>query len=332
MDFTHSVFKFRDDVWRLDITEIDVQNLLDSVSRLQTQLEVQGVLSTTETLLRSHPSDKALPSHQATRIKHFLKFVFEKISAESSRNMQLRNLDCSSLKLCGLSYTVREIVELPSRTFDFLVQHVSDFVQSRGLSLLLCRDDINKVVLGDFDPQDDELFKKFLTEHIELRLAQRKRQQISSTPGQDATGFSPSTVHESHEQTLPVKRTRTEGELLPSTDEQILPLKRTRTGRLLQREDGIPGRQIQYMYSKTPLAKIPRFYELLPEAMESSSQWEMERRLSESTTDCITTMVPTDPQLDMSITMWVGQEAGVRMIGMLSQVPKWTSSPNRAEP
>lgn len=86
------------------------------------------------------------------------------------------------------------------------------------------------------------------------------------------------------------------------------------------------------MYSKTPVAKLPLFYELLPEAMKSSRQWEMERQLSETTTDCITTMVPTDPLLDISITMWLGQEAGVRMIGMLNQIPKWTSSPNHVAP
>lgn len=47
--------------------------------------------------------------------------------------------------------------------FDFLVDNVADYVQSKQLSLLLCRDDINKVVLGDFDPEDEELFKCFVT-------------------------------------------------------------------------------------------------------------------------------------------------------------------------
>lgn len=92
-----------------------------------------------------------------------MRFVFESNTREKKRQERLQKLDCSSLKFCGLSYTVREIIELPTTMFDFLVDNVADYVQSKQLSLLLCRDDINKVVLGDFDPEDEELFKCFVT-------------------------------------------------------------------------------------------------------------------------------------------------------------------------
>lgn len=150
------------DAWNLDGSKIAFPNLLDVVSRLQTQLEVQTVLLSTASLLREHPSNKPLPNQQATRVKHFIRFLFESSTRGKDRQMRLRNLDCTSLKLCGLSYTVREVIELPSRVFDFLVENIGDFVDRQQLSLLLCRDDINKAVLSDVDPDDDELFKSFV--------------------------------------------------------------------------------------------------------------------------------------------------------------------------
>jgi hypothetical protein len=151
------------DIWNLKNSELDFSKLLESVSKLQTQLTVQKTLLCTEKLLREHPNDKPLPNQQATRIKHFMKFVFEANLREPAKQKQLRSLDCSALKLCGLSYTVREIIDLPSEVFEFLVENVASFVERSQLSLPLCRDDINKVVLGDFDPEDEEVFRTFLT-------------------------------------------------------------------------------------------------------------------------------------------------------------------------
>lgn len=155
--------QFMRDIWNLRTSEIDFSKLVDSVSKLQTQLAIQKTLLCTEKLLLQHPNDKPLPNQQATRIKHFIKFVFETSSREPTKQRRLRNLDCSSLKLYGLSYTVREIIELPSEVFEFPVENVASFVESSQLSHHLCRDDINKVVLGDFDPEDEEVFKTFLT-------------------------------------------------------------------------------------------------------------------------------------------------------------------------
>lgn len=151
------------DIWHLNSPDIDLTKLLSVVSSLRTQLEVQIVLQSTDRLLHESPSDKALPNQLATRIKHLMKFVFESNSREKRRQERLQKLDCSSLKFCGLSYTVREIIELPTPTFDFLVDNIADYVQSKQLQPLLCRDDINKVILGDFDPEDEALFKCFVT-------------------------------------------------------------------------------------------------------------------------------------------------------------------------
>jgi hypothetical protein len=205
------------DIWNLRTPGVDFSKLFESVSKLQTQLAVQTTLLCTERLLREHPSDKPLPNHQATRIKHFIKFVFEANPRETTKQnrlrKRLRNLDCSSLKLCGLSYTVREILELPSEIFEFLVENVASFIESSQLSLHLCRDDINKVVLGDFDPEDEELFKNFLATHIGLRLTLRKSQH-PATPSDHSADIEPSSVvfqrRQDHDVVRARKRRRSE--------------------------------------------------------------------------------------------------------------------------
>ena len=150
------------ETWRLSSGELDLPKLLASVTRFQTQLEVQTVLLSSENQLWEYPANKSLPNLQANRVKNFLKFVFEKTTRDSARQARLRTLDCSSIKLCGLSYTVREIIELPRPLFDFLIENVPSFVEQKRLFLHLCRDDIHRAVLNDLDPDDDEAFTKFL--------------------------------------------------------------------------------------------------------------------------------------------------------------------------
>lgn len=90
--------------------------------------------------------------------------------------------------------------------------------------------------------------------------------------------------------------------------------------------------EIQYMYSKAPVDQILLLGDLLSKAVRSSRQWKIERRLGESTTDCLTTIIPEDTAQDISVTLWVGQEAGLQMNDTFSLVPKWTSLPSHGEP
>jgi hypothetical protein len=94
-------------------------------------------------------------------VKHFIKFVFEVINHSKERQTRLRKLDCNSLKLCGLSYTVKEVLELPNEQFDFLVENVVDFIHRQTLLQHLYCKDVNKVLQAEFNPEDDDLFKEF---------------------------------------------------------------------------------------------------------------------------------------------------------------------------
>ena len=130
--------------------------------QLQAQLHVQKSLRQTAKLLREQADDKALPKQHATRIKHFIKFTFEKTPRSNERSTRLRKLDCNALKLCGLTYTIKEFLELPAPQFDFLLANATSFVQRNKLAQYLYRDDIDKFIFGKFDPEDDDLFREFL--------------------------------------------------------------------------------------------------------------------------------------------------------------------------
>jgi hypothetical protein len=150
------------DLWTNGGNGIVLDGVLQMFLRLQVQVTVQQALERTAKILRDHPGDKLLPNQLAIRVKHFIKFVFEKTTRDQERQRLLRGLEFNALKFCGLCYKIKDIIELPAARFDFLVENVNNFLQLHGLSRYLYRDDINKAVFGDFDPEDDELFKEFL--------------------------------------------------------------------------------------------------------------------------------------------------------------------------
>jgi len=84
--------------------------------------------------------------------------------------------------------------------------------------------------------------------------------------------------------------------------------------------------EIQYMFSKAPTNQIPLLGNLLSDAVQTSHHWEMERTLGEEMTDCLTTMIPKDQNQDISITLWVGLEAGLRLNDIFNLRPTWSSS------
>jgi hypothetical protein len=131
---TRKLDEVKNDCWHNSDTDLDFDSVLQRVSQLQAQLEVQKALQKTKKLLLHAPSDKALPNQQATRVKHFVKFVFEKTDRWKERQTQLRKLECDALKVCGLTYTIKDIHELPLPQFEFLIANITDFVRRHKLS------------------------------------------------------------------------------------------------------------------------------------------------------------------------------------------------------
>lgn len=86
------------------------------------------------------------------------------------------------------------------------------------------------------------------------------------------------------------------------------------------------------MFSKTSISQISLLGNLLPDAVQTSHHWEMERTLGEKTTDCLTTMIPQDRNQDIFITLWVGLEAGLRLNDIFNLRPTWSSSHGHLSP
>ncbi|KID95380.1 hypothetical protein MAJ_08653, partial [Metarhizium majus ARSEF 297] len=323
-ELVHNGDKIKEDVWYYNGPNLAIDEALRITSELETQLEVQNVLLSTVKLLKRHPRNQPLPNQQATRVKHFIKFVFGPPSRAKDRQLQLRSLDCTSLKLCGLSYTVREISEMDLHEFNVLTTRLPSFARVHNLDFLLCRDDINRIVHGDFEPEDEDAFKAFLLSHISLRLSYRNGLESGSKSPVDAvsTNFDNSNAEGppsiSPQPCSDVGKTRKRPRLEPNGSENM--------------DEGQTGRQIQYMYSNAPISQICLLGDLLSQAIQGSRQWHLERRLGDLTTTCLTTMIPEDPTQDISVTLWVGQEAGLQMNDTFNLVPKWISSPKHVGP
>jgi hypothetical protein len=77
---------------------------------------------------------------------------------------------------------------------------------------------------------------------------------------------------------------------------------------------------------------IPLLGDLLSNAVQTSIQWEMEKKLGEPTTECLTTLIPEGGNKDVSITLWVGSKEGFRLIDKFNLEWAWSASPCHVSP
>ncbi|EER45628.1 conserved hypothetical protein [Histoplasma capsulatum H143] len=130
-----------------------------------------------------------------------MKFAFEKTDRKENKQGELRKLKCDALVFCALAYKVRDIYDMSSAHFDYRIANVADFVHRYSLFNYLYGDDVDRILNGNFEPEDDKLFKEFLksvlqsddpeaiktgyTERIELRRVKRIR-RMEQTEGQQS--------------------------------------------------------------------------------------------------------------------------------------------------
>ena len=159
--FDHQFIKISEDIQTKEDQALD--GTLEQIARLQAQATVQRTLVSVAKILSSHPKNSALPNQLANRVKHMIKFVYGESSRNKERSARLRKLECNALKFCGLAYTIRKILELPELQFEYLIQYVAEFACNRKLSQYLYRSDINKVLDHEIVPENEQLFREFLT-------------------------------------------------------------------------------------------------------------------------------------------------------------------------
>ncbi|KAJ6037694.1 hypothetical protein N7444_010399 [Penicillium canescens] len=71
----------------------------------------------------------------------------------------------------------------------------------------------------------------------------------------------------------------------------------------------------------SPIAKLPMLGDRLFSALQSSHQWQWERTVGGTgTSDCLNILVPKNRDQDVSITLLVGHESGLRLIHELEAI------------
>lgn len=84
--------------------------------------------------------------------------------------------------------------------------------------------------------------------------------------------------------------------------------------------------EIQYAFTNAPTNHIPLLGDFLSKAVQTSNQWEKERRLGLPTTECLTTLIPEGENMDISITLWVGRREAVLIHDLFKLQRTWVSS------
>ncbi|KAF7594874.1 hypothetical protein BBP40_007908 [Aspergillus hancockii] len=90
-------------------------------------------------------------------------------------------------------------------------------------------------------------------------------------------------------------------------------------------------KQIDYKMSSMPTSKLPILIDKLPTAIKSSEQWKWERRIFSDNieklegdfldrTDSLNFFIPKDRNHDISITLTVGHEVGLEVIGEVEAI------------
>ncbi|KAH2842937.1 hypothetical protein KXW36_000382, partial [Aspergillus fumigatus] len=80
-------------------------------------------------------------------------------------------------------------------------------------------------------------------------------------------------------------------------------------------------RQIDYRCSEMPTDKLPILGRRLSGAVQNSEQWLWERTVGgTNTTDCLNALVPKNRGQDISITILVGHEDGLKLIQDLEAI------------
>jgi hypothetical protein len=82
------------------------------------------------------------------------------------------------------------------------------------------------------------------------------------------------------------------------------------------------------MFSKGPCTKMAHLGKVIEEGIQTSNQWKVERMRGDSTTDCLTTLIPEGENEDISITLWVGRRAGLQLLDLFNLERTWSAAPS----
>jgi hypothetical protein len=154
------LIRVADDLWKNPVQDLSLEQLQQTLEDFQAQVLVLQSFDLAEQSLRKN---ERLPKKLIERVKNFLGFVYGKYSPQSNdKRIRLQELESYAIIFCGLSYHITDIHRLSPKQFDFVVQHIAGFINTRGLIRHLYRSDIENNVGHKLNPHDKKLFHQFL--------------------------------------------------------------------------------------------------------------------------------------------------------------------------
>jgi len=158
--FKRAIAKIGQVLWSIDDWS-NIDKILEGVSFLNAQLRVQKSLFPVINALQKTLRNKSLPGQRAKRVRTLTLFTFGQESEKAKKQYhklqekrqklrkRLRELcesDHDAFTLCGLSYTIEELLELDDVEFKILETRISQLIHHHNLSDLLIRTDVDKAV------------------------------------------------------------------------------------------------------------------------------------------------------------------------------------------
>ncbi|KAI0467957.1 hypothetical protein F4859DRAFT_524779 [Xylaria cf. heliscus] len=297
----------KDTLWEQLFPVQDMQVLLQSVTRLQTQATVQLDLLTGLNRLHDRINQPNDP-----RIKNLVKFAFNSGSNTAASNtasdrrrerqLFLRRLDLPSLILCGSTYTVREIEYMEGRRFSFLIGNVASFVGLHMPSTDLYRESIARVVgtciraMADDPTACTDLIQSFDAYNSSAKV------DGSNFPAQVEPKSEPEPQSRGILQGPDVGRNSTGHGIsqISSAGQEAVEVPRNVLGSL-------------YRYSEAAKDTLNNVLgHNLSTAIHNSRQWRLNEQ-EMSTTSCVSMIIPENAHQDVLISIWVSQENGFQI-------------------
>ncbi|KAI1749136.1 hypothetical protein F4782DRAFT_317449 [Xylaria castorea] len=283
-------------LWKQTCTDQDIRVFHLSAYKLWLQTTIQSDLLKGAERLRGSST-----KHINQRIKNFIRFTFSSSSdtadeTRRERRISLRQLNHSSLALCGLTYTINEIETMRGQCFAFIIKNIANFIQIHGLSIRLCSRSIT-TAMGDCanmmtdDPDRLEVLINSCYNASYLS-AIAASEFFGNTNFLDVQGSQSEAIHQG-----PVFCQLGTG---PGTGQ--IP-NASAADENLRRAKNPFYRHTQATNDILDYVMGPR----LSAAIYSSRQWKSEREIRMARTDCIAITIPVDSRRDALISIWVGR-------------------------
>ncbi|KAI8944339.1 hypothetical protein F4801DRAFT_585534 [Xylaria longipes] len=286
----------KDSLWKQLCPAQDIKVFLQSTTKLQIQTTVQHDLLAGLDRLR-----KSCNQQNDQRIRNLVKFAFNCCSNTASdrrreRQLSLRRLDHSSLILCGLAYTVKEMEHMEGQCFAFLIDNVASFTELHGLSTHLCRENIAKVVGSCIAVKTDDpaAYKAFIQSYSNAWFCS-PRADNSDFPAQGG----------------PHSEAIQQGPDVSRLGAGCITSQTSNASEAAEESRNAMG--ALYRYTEAAKDTLDVLGPNLSAAIHNSRQWQLEEEQRMSRTHCVSMAIPEDPQQDVLISIWVGQEMGFRI-------------------